>query len=139
MANTPQRSQDFESLCYLETVFQEHGFDDGYRDGKNSGELEGRIFGCEKAFDLGREIGFYSGCIDTWNELAAIHPNKINERALRHIQTLKKMISEFPSTNDKEADMYNLRDKIKNKYRVITSLLNVQQKYNMTEKPKIVY
>ncbi|CAO3608895.1 unnamed protein product [Cunninghamella echinulata] len=127
MTDTPTQSQDLESLCYLETVR------------KKLGELEGRIFGCEKAFELGREIGFYSGCIETWTELAAVYPDKINERVLRHINTLKKMISEFPLTNDKDADMFALRDKMKNKMRVITSLLSVQQKYIMTEAPKIVY
>jgi hypothetical protein len=49
------------------------------------------------------------------------------------------MISEFPATNSPDADMYGLRDKMKNKMRVITSLLNVQQKYVMAEPPKMTY
>ncbi|KAI8343955.1 hypothetical protein BC941DRAFT_464194 [Chlamydoabsidia padenii] len=139
MPDILERSQDLESLCHLETMFQEHGFDDGYRDGEKSGELEGRIFGCEKAYELGRELGFYSGCIDAWSELAALHPEKINPRALRHMDTLRSMISEFPTINSPDADMYALRDKMKNKMRVITSLLNVQQKYIMVEPPKMTY
>ncbi|ORX57971.1 DUF1715-domain-containing protein [Hesseltinella vesiculosa] len=132
-----ERSQDLDSLCHLETVFQEHGYDDGYRAGEQSGELEGRLHGCEKACELGREIGFYQGCIDGWQELALLHGDKINPRALRHMEALRNMIAEFPRTNDATADMYGLRDKMKNKYRVIVSLLRVQHKYNMTDAPKL--
>jgi hypothetical protein len=70
-------NQDLESLCYLETMFQEYGFDDGFRDGEKSGELEGRLFGCEKAYDLAKEIGFYSGCIDMWEQLQQSYPDTV--------------------------------------------------------------
>lgn len=55
------------------------------------------------------------------------------------MDTLRTMIADFPATNSPDADMYALRDKMKNKMRVITSLLNVQQKYIMTEAPKMTY
>ncbi|KAI8069917.1 hypothetical protein BC940DRAFT_345665 [Gongronella butleri] len=139
MTNPSERSQDIESLCHLETVFQEHGYDDGFRAGERSGELEGRIYGCEKSCDLGREIGFYAGCIEAWNELAKLPGDKVNARALRHMEALKAMIDTFPRTNDATADMYGLRDKMKNKYRVIASLLGVQHKYNMGEAPKLTF
>lgn len=135
----PPPNQDLESLCYLETMFEEHGYDDGFRDGEKSGELEGRIFGCEKAFDLGREIGFYSGCVDMWTQLANTHPDVVSQKAMKQLDSLKKLIDEFPAHNDHDADLFALRDKMKNKLRVITSLLGVSQKYDMTEAPKMTY
>ncbi|CAO3636072.1 unnamed protein product [Mucor fragilis] len=135
----PPPNQDLESLCYLETMFAEHGFDDGFRDGERSGELEGRIFGCEKAFDLGKEIGFYAGCVDMWTQLAAQHPDTVPQKALKQIEGLKKLVDEFPTFNDHDADLFALKDKMKNKLRVISSLLGVNQKYMMTEKPKMTY
>ncbi|KAG2206564.1 hypothetical protein INT47_008581 [Mucor saturninus] len=135
----PPPNQDLESLCYLETMFEEHGFEDGFRDGEKSGELEGRLFGCEKAFDLGREIGFYKGCVEMWTQLIDTNPDKVPSRALKQIDGLKKLIDDFPTYNDHDADLFALKDKMKNKLRVITSLLGVNQKYMMTDAPKMTY
>ncbi|KAG0776854.1 hypothetical protein G6F62_013473 [Rhizopus arrhizus] len=135
----PPPNQDIESLCYLETMFQEHGFDDGFKDGEKSGELEGRIFGCEKAFDLGKEIGFYSGCVDMWYQLSAEYPEMISSKITRQLEGLQKTIDQFPNYNDHEVDLFALKDKMKNKLRVISSLLGVQQKYSSVETPKMTY
>ncbi|GAA5805983.1 hypothetical protein EDC94DRAFT_600294 [Helicostylum pulchrum] len=137
--NLPPPNQDLESLCYLETMFEEHGFEDGFREGEKSGELEGRLFGCEKAFDLGREIGFYLGCVEMWTQLASSYPETVSSKAIRQIDGLKKLVDEFPAYNDHDIDLFALRDKMKNKLRVITSLLGVSQKYAMTEAPKMTY
>ncbi|RCH90247.1 hypothetical protein CU097_008537 [Rhizopus azygosporus] len=135
----PPPNQDLESLCYLETMFQEYGFDDGFRDGEQSGELEGRIFGCEKAFDLGKEIGFYAGCVDMWTQLSIDHPDMISSKVLKQLESLQKLIDQFPDYNDHDVDLLALRDKMKNKLRVISSLLGVQQRYLNEEKPKMSY
>lgn len=55
------------------------------------------------------------------------------------MDALKRMIDDFPTFNDHEVDLFALRDKMKNKFRVITSLLGVNQKYIMTEAPKMTY
>ncbi|KAG2223173.1 hypothetical protein INT45_011519 [Circinella minor] len=131
---TTQSNGNMESLVYLEEMFQQYGHEDGLRDGKDSGVLEGRIFGCEKSFELGREIGFYDGCAKTWKKLAEQHPDKISSKVLKNIQTLQKMIDEFPRDNCPNTDMFAARDKMAAKMKVITSLLGVSQKFNM-EKP----
>ncbi|KAI8391775.1 uncharacterized protein BYT42DRAFT_610966 [Radiomyces spectabilis] len=133
------KQQELESLCYLETMFQEYGFEDGFRDGEKSGELEGRLFGCEKGFELGREIGFYSGCIQVWAQLAEQHGEKISPKVVKHIETLQRMIDEFPKDNCPNTDLFALRDKMKMKMKVITSLLGIQQKYNEGEVSKMSY
>ncbi|KAF7727882.1 hypothetical protein EC973_006881 [Apophysomyces ossiformis] len=138
MDPAPPPNQDLESLVHLETMFQEYGYDDGYRDGTKSGELEGRIFGCEKAFELGQEIGFYAGCAEAWKELAKTH-DEISPRALRHIAALEKLIEEFPRHNCPNTDLFAQRDKMKNKMRVIGSLLGTQQKFKPADKPKMNY
>lgn len=58
---------------------------------------------------------------------------------MKQIDGLKKLIDEFPTFNDHEADLFALKDKMKNKLRVISSLLGVNQKFIMTEKPKMTY
>ncbi|CAO3678750.1 unnamed protein product [Rhizopus microsporus] len=108
-------------------------------DGEQSGELEGRIFGCEKAFDLGKEIGFYAGCVDMWTQLSIDYPDMIPSKVLKQLESLQKLIDQFPDYNDHDVDLLALRDKMKNKLRVISSLLGVQQRYLNEEKPKMSY
>ncbi|KAI8980935.1 hypothetical protein BDB01DRAFT_796173 [Pilobolus umbonatus] len=135
----PPPNQDIQSLCYLETMFAEHGFDDGFRDGERSGELEGRIVGCEKAFELGEEIGFYAGCVEGWMFFLDKYPDKISSKTMKQLQGLKKLVDEFPDYNDHEVDLIALRDKMKNKLKIVSSLLGVQQRYLITETPKMTY
>ncbi|CDS03986.1 hypothetical protein LRAMOSA06941 [Lichtheimia ramosa] len=135
----PQMKADLESLVYLEEMFQHYGHEDGLRDGKESGELEGRIFGCEKSFELGVEVGYYEGCAQTWRELAEAHGDKVSSKVSKHLQSLQKMIDEFPRENCPNTDMYGARDKMKAKMKVITSLLGVRQKFNMEDPPKMIY
>ncbi|KAI7865930.1 hypothetical protein BDF14DRAFT_1883040 [Spinellus fusiger] len=131
--------QDLESLVHLETMFQEYGFEDGFRDGEQSGELEGRIFGCEKAFDLGHEVGFYQGATETWTLLGNTHADFIPAKALRHIEKLKEQLDAFPTDNDPNADLMAMRDKMRNKMRIISSLLGVKQKYQQNQQTQMNY
>lgn len=63
----------------------------------------------------------------------------IVNRVSKHLQSLQKMIDEFPRENCPNTDMYGARDKMKAKMKVITSLLGVRQKFNMEDPPKMIY
>lgn len=41
--------------------FQEQGRIEGQKAGLTAGYIEGRILGCERAFEVNREVGFYAG------------------------------------------------------------------------------
>ena len=60
--------------------FMEYGYEDGMKAGEISGSLEGRVLGCEKAFDISRELGYYYGCASTWISLAKRNPDKFSDR-----------------------------------------------------------
>jgi hypothetical protein len=60
-------------------------------------------------------------------------------RITRQLEGLQKTIDQFPNYNDHEVDLFALKDKMKNKLRVISSLLGVQQKYSSVETPKMTY
>ena len=49
------------------------------------------------------------------------------------------MIDEFPRDNCPNTDMFAARDKMLAKMKVITSLLGVNQKYNMEKKSEMIY
>ncbi|KAI9321855.1 oral cancer-overexpressed protein 1 [Dichotomocladium elegans] len=134
-----KKDGDLESLVYLEEMFQQYGYDDGFRDGQESGELEGRIFGCEKSFELGLEIGFYEGCAKTWRALAKAHPDRVPNKASKHLEALERMIDEFPKDNCPNTDMYGARDKMKAKMKLISTLLGIQQKFNMQMPSTMIY
>jgi hypothetical protein len=58
---------------------------------------------------------------------------------MKQVDSMNKLVEEFPTINDHEVDLFAQRDKIKNKLKVVSSLLGVNQKYDMTEAPKMTY
>lgn len=60
--------------------FQELGHEDGMRDGKESGVIEGRVLGCEKGFEISNEVGFYAGCVALWTKLVVANPESFSSR-----------------------------------------------------------
>ncbi|KAI9358930.1 hypothetical protein DFJ73DRAFT_774281 [Zopfochytrium polystomum] len=60
---------DIGDLVHLETMFEEYGYEDGYRDGLVQGKDEGRALGQQQGFNLGREVGFYLGACEMWRDI----------------------------------------------------------------------
>jgi hypothetical protein len=60
--------------------FVEYGREDGLAAGVRNGVIEGRVMGCEKGFELSREVGYYAGCAQLWITLAQLDPERISEK-----------------------------------------------------------
>jgi hypothetical protein len=60
--------------------FVEFGREDGMAAGERNGAIEGRVMGCEKGFELSREVGYYAGCAQLWKTLAQMDPERISEK-----------------------------------------------------------
>ncbi|KAI8584477.1 hypothetical protein K450DRAFT_167942 [Umbelopsis ramanniana AG] len=124
---------DLENLIHLENMFQELGHEDGLRDGRKSGVVEGRILGCEKGFEMSNEVGYYTGCATLWTKLVEAHPESFSSRATKQIQSLQSVIDQFPDANEDQTDTFALLDKMRAKFRVVTSVLKVEQKFAITQ------
>ncbi|RUP49174.1 hypothetical protein BC936DRAFT_143129 [Jimgerdemannia flammicorona] len=134
-----QTELDLDSLVHLETMFEELGHKDGIRDGRRSGTVEGRVLGCEKGFELAREVYFYSGCAAMWLRLTAAFPDRFPARTVKQLRSLQSLIEAFPTENSLNTEILALLDKIRAKYKVVTSLLGVTQKYQAIDKPAMTY
>jgi len=60
--------------------FLELGREDGLAAGVKNGAIEGRVMGCEKGFELSREVGYYAGCALLWKALAHQDPERISDK-----------------------------------------------------------
>ncbi len=48
--------------------------------GVRNGVIEGRVMGCEKGFELAREVGYYAGCAQLWKVLAQLDTDRISDK-----------------------------------------------------------
>ncbi|CAM0140670.1 enolase-phosphatase E1 [Umbelopsis sp. WA50703] len=139
MAATLPKELDLENLLHLENMFQELGHEDGMRDGKRSGVIEGRVLGCEKGFEISNEVGFYMGCATLWTQLVSANPEAFSSRAIKQIQSLQSAVDQFPDANEDQTDTFALLDKMRAKFRVVTSVLKVEQKFSTTQPTGMSY
>ncbi|KAJ3321997.1 hypothetical protein HDU76_013987 [Blyttiomyces sp. JEL0837] len=96
-----------ENLLHLETMFEESGRDDGKVEGEKLGEIEGIGLGLAQGFAFGKEVGFYLGSI---------------------IEQAKS----FPLDNSETADILGIMDKLRARFRMLTTLLKVpEQKFTV--------
>jgi hypothetical protein len=70
----------------LEESHYQLGFDKGYKDGVESSKVDGREVGLKNRFQVGEEIGFFTGCVEIWNVVVAIDSSTFSPRAQRSIK-----------------------------------------------------
>lgn len=78
------------------------------RDGRKTGVLEGKAFGLQKGFEIGHELGFFSGSIQIWKQINEKQPGFINDRAAKTILAMETTLQEFPMNKPKVSDGYLL-------------------------------
>jgi hypothetical protein len=54
-------------------------------------------------------------------------------RATKQIQSLQSVVDQFPDANEDQTDTFALLDKMRAKFRVVTSVLKVEQKFATTQ------
>ncbi|KAG0047377.1 hypothetical protein BGZ90_007906, partial [Linnemannia elongata] len=128
---------DLDALVHLENMFVEFGREDGIAAGERNGAIEGRVMGCEKGFELSREVGYYAGCAQLWKALAQQDPERISEKSLKKINSLLDLINSFPRQNQLDDDVIALLDKIRGKFKTVASALQTAERYVDAPKSKI--
>ncbi|CAK5279398.1 unnamed protein product, partial [Mycena citricolor] len=83
--------------------FYDSGYEDGHAHGRIHGLIEGRALGREKGFEMWEELAFYDGFARTWLSIYRTL-DRGDDRAVRHIQHLLELISQFPRVNPSAAD-----------------------------------
>ncbi|KAF9434012.1 hypothetical protein BGZ76_008690 [Entomortierella beljakovae] len=143
MADTTQeeisKELDLDNLVHLENMFVEYGREDGLAAGVRNGAIEGRVMGCEKGYELSREVGYYAGCAQIWKAIALSDPKRIPEKTLKKINSLLDLINSFPRENQLDDDVIALLDKIRGKFKTVSSVLQSSERYSDVPKSKMIY
>ncbi|KAF9961761.1 hypothetical protein BGZ72_002000 [Mortierella alpina] len=130
---------DLDDLVHLENMFVEFGREDGMAAGVRNGVIEGRVMGCEKGFELAREVGYYAGCAQLWKVLAQLDSDRISEKTLKKINSLLDLINSFPRQNQLDDDVVALLDRIRGKFKTVASALQTAERYADAPKSKMFY
>ncbi|KAG0040974.1 hypothetical protein BGZ82_003584 [Podila clonocystis] len=130
---------DLDDLVHLENMFVEFGREDGMAAGERNGAIEGRVMGCEKGFELSREVGYYAGCAQLWKSLAQMDPASISEKSLKKINSLLDLINSFPRQNQLDDDVIAILDRIRGKFKTVASALQTAERYADAPKSKMFY
>lgn len=114
----------FDDIALSEERINAEGYQKGLEDGKSIGNTDGYHLGYHRGAELGAELGFYYGV------LRAHFDNQQNtERQQKSIELVLKLITDFPRTNDEQADILGLADTIRAQYRKTCALLKINGKY----------
>lgn len=73
--------------------------------------------------------------------LAQCHPKRLFStlRAIKQIQSLQSAVDQFPDANEDQTDTFALLDKMRAKFRVVTSVLKVEQRFSNTQPTGMSY
>ncbi len=115
------------------------GYNGGFEHGALHGKFEGRGLGSEKGFDIWGEVGYYEGMATMWRRLLS-EGTPENDRSRKQskqyqqITALLSLIHAFPTDNaaaaaqdDSEADLMQLLQRIRAKYKSTAATLGFQQ------------
>ncbi|KAG0052660.1 hypothetical protein BGZ83_002317 [Gryganskiella cystojenkinii] len=130
---------DLDDLIHLENMFVEFGREDGLAAGGRNGAIEGRVMGCEKGFELSREVGYYAGCAQLWKTLATLDQDRVSEKTLKKLNSLLDLIHAFPRENQIDDDVVALLDRIRGKFKTVASALQTAERYAEAPKSKMFY
>ncbi|KAF9345346.1 hypothetical protein BGX34_004843 [Mortierella sp. NVP85] len=130
---------DLDNLVHLENMFVEFGREDGLAAGIKNGAIEGRVMGCERGFELSREVGYYAGCALVWKALAHQNPERISDKTLKKINSLLDLIQTFPRQNQLDDDIIALLDRIRGKFKTVASALQTAERYAEAPNSKMIY
>lgn len=63
----------------------------------------------------------------------------VSSRAIKQIQSLQAAVDQFPDANEDQTDTFALLDKMRAKFRVVTSVLKVEQKFSTAQNSGMSY
>ena len=86
--------------------------------------------GFAKGFEIGQEIGFYSGCHAVWSRCVKEDPECFSERARRGIDAFGKMLRSFPIDDPLDEMILETLNQVRGKFKTVVALLGMHHEYN---------
>uniref|UniRef100_A0A0E0LY49 Essential protein Yae1 N-terminal domain-containing protein n=1 Tax=Oryza punctata TaxID=4537 RepID=A0A0E0LY49_ORYPU len=126
----PKDDFDFlEPSVVLDETHYQTGFKNGYSEGLVSRKEEGRHVGLKNGFRVGEELGFYKGCLDVWTPVVSIDQDAFSARVRKYIEQLAALLRSYPLSNPEDEQVQDIMEKIRLKFRVITTSLGAKLQY----------
>lgn len=115
----------FDEIALCEDRKNAEGYEKGVVDGKLAGNTEGYHLGYHRGAELGAELGYYYGMLQAYSN----SERSATDRQQKSIESVLKLIDNFPRTNDDQVDIFNLADTIRAQYRKTCAILKISGKY----------
>lgn len=115
----------FDEIVLCEDRKNTEGYEKGVADGKLAGNTDGYHLGYHRGAELGAELGYYYGILHA----CSVSERNKTDRQKKAIESVLKLIDNFPRTNDDQADIFHLTDNIRAQYRKTCAILKICGKY----------
>ncbi|KAL5793860.1 hypothetical protein ACOSP7_002454 [Xanthoceras sorbifolium] len=126
----------FDTSLNLEETHLREGYEEGYNHGLTTGKEEAQQVGLKTGFETGEELGFYKGCVDVWNSVLRVDPNRFSARVQKGIKQMEELIEKYPVTDPEDESVQEIMEALRLKFRVVRAALGVKLEYNGYPKPK---
>lgn len=114
----------FDDIALCEDRLSEESYQKGLAEGKSVGNTDGYHLGYHRGAELGAELGYYYGVLQAHSKT-----EQNTERQQKFIESVSKLITDFPRTNDEQADILGSADAIRAQYRKTCAILKISGKY----------
>ncbi|XP_067674451.1 protein LTO1 homolog [Haliotis asinina] len=118
----------FHDVIMSEEKSQVEGFTEGRAEGERRGLVDGLSLGFEKGAAIGSEVGFYRGYVETLQVLS-MREGEAKPRIQKSLQALAAMLSRFPVADVMNQTLFDDLEKIRAKFKQVTSLLGISMSY----------
>lgn len=116
----------FDEIALCEDRTNAQGYQKGVVDGSSAGNTDGYHLGYHRGAELGAELGYYYGMLLAYLKNGG---ENTTDRQQKSIESVLKLIDNFPRTNDDQADIFSLADNIRAQYRRTCAILKINGKY----------
>lgn len=116
----------FDRIVFTEQTLLQNGYDAGFTNGKEAGEIDGYRTGLVQGKELSREIGFYKGFVSMLLALITCDiDSKHKEKQFRLLEQLNTLLGEYVY-DEKEFDNMQLKlGQIRSKFKQISSVFKL--------------
>lgn len=127
------KDQDpFDAIVMADDRYHGEGYQEGYEEGSSLGIMEGRQCGTLHGAQIGSEIGCYQGFAFAWRGLLHSRATEKDSKKLKVLDSLIKMIQQFPYDDPTYTDLHDDLERIRGKFKQLCSLLNVQPDFKIS-------
>ena len=116
----------FDKIVFTEEHLIQNGFDEGFTNGKKSGEIDGFQTGAVQGKELSREIGFYKGFVAVLGlMMSGGADEQWREKQRKLVEQLDGLLDNFTYNEEQYDQMQSTLALIRSKFKQISSVFKL--------------